>query len=129
MNNIIKLPLVIVSIILFASQPYVVTAQEEKVDEIAKLKWLETADAEFDAIKAIERKDFRLRAIYGYTLSIPGLDQNICTEYKTKFGFYPIEGTSDHFNNVEHARLNRLAIDYAFRYNEVILNYQKQKKL
>jgi len=101
-------------------------AQEQKNDLGEKLRWIESANPNLDARQAIERKDFRLRAIYGYTLIIPGVDQKNYDEYKIKFGFKPIEGTSDHFVSAEHARLNQLAYKYAQKYNEVILNYYKR---
>jgi hypothetical protein len=101
-------------------------AQGNKVDPVEKLKWLESANPELDAKKAIDRKDFRLRAIYGYVLSVPGVGQRDYDEYKRTFGFNPIEGTSDSLISGEHARLNQLASEYAFRYNKVILNYKKK---
>ena len=106
-----------------------VIAQGSKGDPVEKLKWLESANPELDAKRAIDRKDFRLRAVYGYILLAPGVDQRDYNEYKKTFGFNPIEGTSDSLINGEHARLNRLASEYAFRYNKVILNYKKKEKL
>jgi len=101
-------------------------AKGHQGDLVEKLKWLESANPELDAKKAIDRKDFRLRAIYGYVLSVPGVDQRDYDEYKRTFGFNPIEGTSDSLISEEHARLNQLASEYAFRYNKVILNYKKK---
>ena len=101
-------------------------AQGQKGDSVEKLKWLESANPELDAKNAIDRKDFRLRAIYGYVLSVPGVDQRDYDEYKRTFGFNPIEGTSDSLISGEHARLNQLASEYASRYNKVILNYKKK---
>ncbi len=101
-------------------------AQGHKDDSVEKLKWLESANPELDAITAIDRKDFRLRAIYGYVLTVPGVDQRDYDEYKKTFGFNPIEGTGDSLISSEHARLNQLASEYAFRYNKVILNYKRK---
>jgi len=104
-------------------------AQGNKGDPVEELKWLESANPELDAKRAIDRKDFRLRAVYGYVLSVPGVDQRNYDEYKKTFGFNPIEGTSDSLISPEHARLNQLASEYAFRYNKVILNYKNKEKL
>ena len=46
-------------------------------------------------------------------------------EYEKKYGLKPIEGTSDSLINSEHARLQKLASEYALKYNKVILNYKK----
>ncbi len=108
--------------ILLALVLFVVTfsnaiAQGNKVDPVEKLKWLESANPELDAKKAIDRKDFRLRVIYRYVLSVPGVDQRDYHEHNKTFGFNPIEGTSDSLVSGEHARLNQLASEYACRYN------------
>ena len=101
-------------------------AQGQKGDSVEKLKWLESANPELDAKNAIDRKDFRLRAIYGYVLSVPAVDQRDYDEYKKTFGFNPIEGTSDSLISSDHARLNQLASEYALRYNKVILKYKRK---
>lgn len=101
-------------------------AQEQKNDLVEKLRWIESANPDLDARQAIKRKDFRLRAIYGYSLIVPGVEQTNYVEYQKKYGFNPIEGTSDSLVNAEHARLNQLAYTYAEKYNEVILNYNKR---
>jgi hypothetical protein len=100
-------------------------AQEQKNDLVEKLRWIASANPNLDARQAIKRKDFRLRAIYGYSLIVPGIEQTNYDEYQKKFGFNPIEGTSDSLVSAEHARLNQLAYKYAQKYNEVILNYYK----
>jgi hypothetical protein len=94
-------------------------------DEVQKLKWIETASPENDAKSAIERKDYRLRAVYGYALVIPGVAQEDYEKVKKLYGIYPIEGTSDSINSSEHARLNKLATEYALKYNSFILQYKK----
>jgi hypothetical protein len=100
-------------------------AEEKFTNSVDKLEWLESANPEMDAKKAILEKDFRLRAIYGYVLMIPGVNQENWIEYEKKYGLKPIEGTSDSLINSEHARLQKLASEYALKYNKVILNYKK----
>ena len=100
-------------------------AGEVSPDPVEKLKWLESANPEMDAKKAIAEKDFRLRAIYGYVLMIPGVNQEDWIEYEKTYGLNPIEGTSDSLINEEHARLQKLASEYALKYNKVILNHKK----
>ena len=101
-------------------------AGEASPDPVEQLKWLETANPENDAKKAIEEKDFRLRATYGYALEIPGVDQKDWIEYEKTYGVNPIEGTSDTSINKEHMRLSKLARDYATEYNKIILKYKKK---
>ena len=115
--------LVLVSFMALSSNAI---AQEQKNDLVEKLRWIESANPDLDARQAIKRKDFRLRAIYGYSLIVPGVEQTNYDEYQKKYGFNPIEGTSDSLVNAEHARLNQLAYRYAEKYNEVILNYNKR---
>ena len=101
-------------------------AEDKSNNSVKKLKWLESANPKVDAKKAITQKDFRLRAIYGYVLMIPGVNQENWIKYENKYGVNPIEGTSDNLINDEHARLQKLASEYALEYNKIILNYKKR---
>ena len=47
---------------------------EEKSDPILLLKWVEKANPVLNAKDALRKGDYRLMAIYGFTISIPGLD-------------------------------------------------------
>ena len=100
-------------------------AGEASPDPVKQLKWLESANPENDAKKAIEEKDFRLRATYGYALEIPGVDPKDWIEYEKIYGVNPIEGTGDLLINEEHERLSKLAHEYATEYNKVILKHKK----
>ena len=111
--------LVTISFIFFS---FCATAQEQKVDQVAKLKWLDSANPVLDAKKAIKKGDYRLRAIFGYAVKVPGIDQGKYEDYKKIYGFNPIEGTSDALVSSEHVRLQHLASEYALKYNKVILN-------
>ena len=98
-------------------------AEEASFDPGEKLKWIESANPEADAKKAISEKDYRLLAIHGFVLMIPGVNKEDWIEYEQIYGVFPIEGTSDALINEEHARLQNLAFEYGARYNKVILNY------
>ena len=104
-------------------------ATEPSISAIEKLKWIETASPESDAQKAIAQKDFRLRAVYGFTVIIPGVDQKDYDGVKQTYGIKPIEGTSDYNIDSEHATLNRLASEYASKYNSVILKHNEKKNV
>ena len=90
--------------------------------QVEKLRWLEQANPIQDATQAFNQGDHRLRAVYGYTLEIPGVTKEEYVEYKNRYGVNPIEGTSDSLLSDEHAQLNKLAYDYAIQYNKTIIN-------
>jgi len=94
---------------------------------IETLKWLETANPQTDAINAVNNNDLRLRAVYGFTLSIPGTEPSKVMKYKASYGINPIIGTSDTIENKEHGRLIKLANEYAKQYNGIILKHGKKK--
>ena len=98
---------------------------EQPNDEVKKLRWIETASPKNDAERAMEQKDYRLRALYGYSLVIPGVAQEDYERIKKLYGINPIEGTSDSFKSPEQARLNKLAYEYALIYNNFILQHKK----
>lgn len=102
-------------------------AGETSPDPVTQLKWLESANPENDAKKAIKEKDFRLMAVYGYALEIPGVDPKYGIEYKKIYGINPIEGTSDFLISKEHMRLSKLAHEYAAKYNKAVLKYKKSE--
>jgi hypothetical protein len=73
------------------------------------LESIEKADPIADVKKAIEKKDFRFAAVRGYSLVVPGIETASITDDKV----WVIEGTSD----TGDSRLNRVAHEYAHRYN------------
>lgn len=95
----------------------------ELPDEVAQLRWLETADPLIDAKRAVERKDFTLRGVNGYTWTIPGVAEGDKFAYRDKYGMKAIEGTSDVIMGAEHGRLIELATKYAKTYNEYLLSH------
>lgn len=98
---------------------------QPSTNPVEQLRWLYKADPGKDAKQAIAKGDFRLVAVYGYTLIIPGLNGDL-SKYEKLYGIRVIEGTSDVMQNEEHGKLNALASEYAKKYNRIIL---EQKKL
>jgi hypothetical protein len=88
--------------------------------QVKKLRWLHQANPTADADTAIARRDYRLRGVYGLTLSIPGTEPSMKFELEKRYGVNPIEGTSDNRVNQEHSRLIELAHSYASTYNRRI---------
>src|SRR5262245_35163746 len=101
------------------------TQTSEPPDEVAQLRWLDGADPLIDAKRAVERNDFTLLAVNGYTWTIPGVaetDKFACSE---KYGMKAIKGTSDVIMGTEHRRLIELAMRYAKTYNEYVLAHAR----
>jgi len=126
MKNFKLIPILLFTFLIFMVAFSNAMADEQTNNFIEKLKWIELANPEDDAKSSIVRKDFRLRAIYGYSVEIPGVAQEDYDKVKKKFGINPIKGTSDSIVSSEHARLNQLASEYALKYNMVILNHKNK---
>lgn len=125
MNKLTNISKVIVVMLLLVVQSFSAIAQDKKLDPIDKLKWLESADPIADAHKAILKKDFRLHAVYGYSLIVPGTENSKLEELQERYGLNPIDGTTDKLLNEKHGRLNRLAFEYSRVYNREILKFHK----
>ena len=87
---------------------------------------LRVDDAERDANASILAKDFRLLAVYGYSLEVPGLYYFDYYAARDRGELRPIECTSDGIVSARHMRLNEDAYDYATRYNAVVLRQRPQ---
>jgi len=121
--------IIVLSVIFFSlsmNPSWAGNANKKSIDPSEQLRWLYKADPENDAKDAIAKSDFRLRAVYGYTLTVPGIKGDH-TKYKEIYGINPIEGTSDFLQNEEHGKLNALATKYAEKYNRIILKHKKLK--
>jgi hypothetical protein len=86
-----------------------------------KLRWVEHADANSDAARALAANDHRLLAIYGNTLMIPGVDSGEQARYMDLYGVHTVEGTGDMLDSPEGVALVSAATDYAARYNSFVL--------
>ena len=79
--------------------------QARSAHQIVYLQWVEKADPLADAKKAVDRREFTLLGINGYTWTIPGIDESKKFELRKKYGLRIIEGTSDAIQGEEHSRL------------------------
>lgn len=111
--------------LILASGVMPALAAESVPNEIQQLRWLDGADPIADAKAALDRKDFRLVGVNGYTWIMPGVPESLKFEYKKKYGMRILEGTSDNLLNKEHEWLDALAYNYAERYNEFLLVHLK----
>ncbi len=106
---------------IFISLSGIALSNENEI--IESLKWIESADAVEDVKNAISRQDYRFIGIAGYGIKVPGLPDDKYWEYTEKYGINVIKGTSDVIYGDEHARLIRIAENYAEIYNNMLLQH------
>ncbi len=85
-----------------------------------KLQWLDTADPQADANRAIKQNDFRLLGLAARSVNIPGIKKEDMLKYEEHCGVQLIEGVSDVVRSDEHLRLMQKARSYALKYNAII---------
>jgi len=100
-------------------------AAEPEPDLVKQLQWVEKADPLADAKKAVDRREFTLLGVDGYTWTIPGIEDSKKFELRKKYGLKIIEGTSDVVQGEEQKRLQGLATEYAKKYNLYLLDHIK----
>ena len=116
-------PSSLIAVLICAFSAIPIYAADLVQDEVQQLRWVERADPIADAKAAIERRDFVLLGVRGYTWLIPGVEEPQKFEYRDKYGMKLIEGTDDVVLWPEHQRLIRLATKYAEIYNLYILSH------
>lgn len=84
----------------------------------------EHADVAHEVEKALVHKDYRMLAILGVGLIIPGKKENkeVYATYTKTYGYKTIEGTSDEYSDGEDLLLQVNAYDYAEAYNKLMLS-------
>ena len=119
MGTVDAIRVFLVSIIFVTS----VMATEQPLGAVEQLRWVETANAVADADESAKSDNYQLLAIAGYTWSLPGIDDEKKWAYRDRYGIKLLEGTSDVIQGSEHARLIKLATEYARQYNLRILKH------
>jgi hypothetical protein len=100
-------------------------SSKQASEKVRQLQWLDTANPIADATSALAKNDKRLVGIYGFTWTIPGVEEQRKEDYRDRYGLRMLDGTSDAPVNAEHERLVDLAGRYAKKYNSVILTHEK----
>lgn len=113
--------------LLFALTTLSAFAADAEPEEVRQLQWVQRANPITDAKAAVERKDFVLLGVYGYTWSIPGIEESKKFEYREKYGVKLLDGTGDVILGAEHGHLIKLATDYAKKYNQYVISHANQK--
>jgi outer membrane lipoprotein LolB len=124
MRHTSLLKVLLLSYLLTAMSGY---AAEPESDLVKQLEWVEKADPIGDARKAVDRGEFALLGVNGYTWTIPGIEDSKKFELRKNYGLKIIEGTSDVVQGEEHNRLQGLATEYAKKYNLYLLDHIKTK--
>ena len=105
---------------------------ERAQEEIARLRWLEHADAGADFERqVVQQHDTRFMSVYGLSFSteFPGLpDTPTAHRLVQKHGKHHIAGTTDVISGVELRHLLDKAFNYAKHYNVLLLRYLNSHK-
>jgi hypothetical protein len=88
-----------------------------------QLHWLDRADPERDFAQAWARGDTRFVGVYGFAANLPGVDVPVYGALARQHGIRWLHGTSDIITSQEDLRLNRLAHQYAEKYNQLLLQH------
>lgn len=92
----------------------------------ALIEKYKNADAKKDAEAAFSKNDLRLISIMGYSEYTPGVgDENLQIE---KYGTFCMPDTGDVILSQKHGEFQRVARDYAKRYNDALLSLIKKAK-
>ncbi len=96
---------------------------DESTDTVMKaddVRHLVVGQAESNAKSAIARGDRRLLAVYGLTLEVPGVSDDV-RRLRTQYGLRILEGTSDAIKSAQDRQTNLNARKYATLYNRVVI--------
>ncbi|HIP53220.1 MAG TPA: glutamyl-tRNA amidotransferase [Chromatiales bacterium] len=102
-------------------RPTVETSKTEREQRAMEaLAWVEDADAERDAQRALDRGDTALLGIASRVTVLPGIPSSEYARYKTKCGVRLLPGSSDRVYGKRHLELLKKMHRYAERYNRII---------
>jgi hypothetical protein len=91
-----------------------------RAENFDAMKSLDLANAEADARRAYALKDYRLLAINGFTLEVPGTSDTDAA--RSRYGVKIIEGTSDALCSTEQGNLIKKSRAYAEKYNQTMIS-------
>ena len=96
--------------------------------EVKLLSWVYRADVHKDTHEAIANGDYRLLAIPGRGLMIPGVDPAERADAKALCRIRYMTGMGDTLKGEEHRKLWKKARAYAEAYNKIMLDSCRQQK-
>ena len=93
-------------------------------DDLAELRQVVAADPVKDFEIAKDRKDIHFIGIAGIGLLVPGVDGSV---YQDRAPVHVIKGTGDLGTSNDQGPLTLTAIDYARRYNELVIAFLREE--
>jgi hypothetical protein len=90
------------------------------------LEYLRNTNPDTLAQDAIKRDSLYFLGTYGYSIQVPGIS-DYESHWRDRVPLKMIEGTSDAITSKEVSELNRVADDYAKRFNIIILGQLKKR--
>lgn len=125
-RNIKYLSHALLTLLLMITLPPISIAKDNTA-VTRSLTMLQNSDPQKDFDQNIKNNDLRFVGIYGFTVIVPGVDE-YRKEYSKTYGLRMIEGTSDSITSPNVEKLNRLATDYAKKYNALLVQYVAKKQ-
>lgn len=96
-------------------------AMETLPENLKQFAWLQGADSKVDAEAAVAKKDFRLLAVSGRGLMIPGIAVEDREAAKNKCGIRYMEGMGDVIQpDPEFRKWRKKGSEYAKAYNAIV---------
>lgn len=95
---------------------------EEEIEVVNQMQWINSADAEADAKKALQNNVPELLAFSGRGISFPGLTHPQYESIKDKVNYRVAKGSGDVLYGETHRMLRVKLKSYAKTYNTIIFN-------
>jgi hypothetical protein len=96
-------------------------------DQLNYLRTLKNRNPTQDAQEAIKSSNLKFLAVGGYALSVPGVDTKNCLVDRELTEL--IKGTGDVWENTEHMELQKIAEEYAFKFNQIMKTEFQRKNI
>ena len=104
----------IILVVLVLSSSWCRACEDEDL-----LAWIESAEPSRDAQERYSAGNYKFAAVRGFSLMVPGTDQNQ-NKILSVGNYFVIEGTGDDLCSLRHSDLNKQAYEYAEQYNIVL---------
>ncbi len=95
---------------------------------LGQIRKLQKASPEQDFAKAWAKEDYRFMGDYGQLYFIPGVTKDQANAILRQKNVNFIQGTGNGVDTADEEKLHHLAVNYATRYNELLLKSLKSKQ-
>jgi len=100
---------------------------EQKRIVLRQVQKLQEANPAQDFAKAWAEQDYRFIGVYGHLYFVPGVSKDEANASLRRKRVNFIKGTGGGMDTSEEKRLHTLAVDYATRYNKLLLKSVKSR--